>query len=139
MGGSAMTFTHESPRLSYAEACRISRLAMAAVGQAKTIYVRLEQTSDAPTAALARLVCLRACLLKRARDLRIVGLRGRALARYELCRLERVLPRVELAESARAASAESVAARADRKLLTVDADPGSTCLALAVSAKRQTD
>jgi hypothetical protein len=79
---------------SYEEACRLSQLALrGAGGLARTVTIDLARAADATTAAFARLVLLRRALLRSGRDLRLVGLHGRAAGVYEVNRLGRVLPR----------------------------------------------
>ena len=84
-------------------AARLDAIAAAAIaeqvwraGPAPTVLLDLRWTTETTTAALARLILLRARLLRAGRDLMIVGLRGRAEALYEITRLTRILPRVRL-------------------------------------------
>ncbi len=58
----------------------------------RTVVIDLSQVDELNTAELAELVALRQRLLHSGRDLRLVGLRGRAKALYDLARLAAVLP-----------------------------------------------
>jgi ABC-type transporter Mla MlaB component len=83
--------THGSPLLTYADARGIARRALG-LSQTPVVCVNLEQTVDTSTGALARLVLLRSDLLKGGRDLRLVGLGGRARALYEIHHMETLVP-----------------------------------------------
>jgi len=87
----ARTIRFEASCLTYRDACLIARRAgRGATG--RCVHLHLDATVQTSTAALARLVLLRRELLRRGRDLRIVGLRGRARALYDISRLDRLLP-----------------------------------------------
>ena len=58
----------------------------------KTAYLVLANVTRATTAGLARLAAVRAHLLVEGRDLRIIGLRGRARAFYDIYRMNNLLP-----------------------------------------------
>ena len=93
--------TNSSECFSYDDACRVSNAALrsaadnatASAGRRPTVVIDLTRAADATTAAFARLVQLRRALLRLGRDLRLVGLQGRAKGVYEVNRLGRVLPR----------------------------------------------
>ena len=87
----AKTILFRSSSLGYGDACRIARR-VAPRRSWRLVYIHLPGTFETSTAALARLIVLRRELLRRGRDLRIVGLHGRARALYEISRLENVLP-----------------------------------------------
>jgi hypothetical protein len=57
-----------------------------------SVNLCLHNTTDTSTAALATLILLRRDLLRRGRDLRILGLHGRAASIYDINRLGRALP-----------------------------------------------
>ncbi len=86
-----VAIVHEAERFSHRDACRIFDLVMNS-RRAQTIVIDLNRVREATTSAFARLVLLRRYLLKRGRDLRLVGLRDRAAHLYEINRLESVLP-----------------------------------------------
>jgi len=88
------TIRHEGSRFSYADACQMAARVLAGLTSEIT-FLQLESVARTSTAALARLILLRRDLLKRGRDLRITGLRGRAKGLYELNRMARLLPRGE--------------------------------------------
>lgn len=83
---------HRRACLSYAEALRIARRVPRGRA-AGMVLIDLKRTTEATTAGLARLVLLRRQLIRAGRDLRIVGLRSRANALYEICRMGSLLPR----------------------------------------------
>jgi anti-anti-sigma regulatory factor len=87
------TLVPESPAFSHDDADRISRLATTGGCTARRIVIDLTQAEDASTSAFARLVLLRRNLLKAGRDLRLVNLRDRAAALFEINRLQAILPR----------------------------------------------
>ena len=87
----AKTIWFRSSMLGYGDACRIARR-VSRRRSWRLVVLHLPGTFETSTAALARLVVLRRELLRRGRDLRIVGLVGRARALYEISRLENVLP-----------------------------------------------
>ena len=87
------TISHGGARLSYADALRIAR-GVPRERPARVILIDLKQTTEATTAGLARLILLRRELIKAGRDLRIMGLRSRAEALYDICRMGKLLPRV---------------------------------------------
>jgi hypothetical protein len=76
--------------LGYADACRVARRASAQ--RSDMVHLCLRGTTHTTTAALARLILLRRDLLASGRDLRIIGLTGRAKALYEVNRLGSLLP-----------------------------------------------
>jgi anti-anti-sigma regulatory factor len=82
---------------AHPDACQVSSTVLRAAGAAgtdvSTVVIDLSRAADATTSAFARLVLLRRELLRRGRDLRLVGLRDRAARLYEVSRLEAVLPR----------------------------------------------
>ena len=84
--------SHRGPCLSYAEALQIAER-LPRDRPARMVLIDLERTTEATTAGLARLILLRRELIKAGRDLRIVGLRSRANALYEICRMGKLLPR----------------------------------------------
>ena len=86
------TIKHDKSYLSYPDAVAIAR-SVYMNRQANLILLDLAQAPMTTTAALAMLVQLRRWLLSQGGDLRLAGLCGRAEAMWELCRLERVLPR----------------------------------------------
>jgi anti-anti-sigma regulatory factor len=89
------TLVPQSPEFSHDEADQISRLATAGhCRTAKRIIIDLSRACEASTSAFARLVLLRRALLKVGRDLRLINLRDRAAALYEVIRLDTILPRV---------------------------------------------
>ncbi len=92
VAGSHLTIAHERDSLSYEDACEIAVRAVAA-GRCERTRVELRHVTETSTAALARLILLRRKLLQSGHDLRIVGLRGRAKALYEVSRMGRLLPR----------------------------------------------
>ena len=58
----------------------------------KTAYLILANVTAATTAGLAGLAGIRARLLSEGRDIRIIGLRGRARALYDIYRMSNLLP-----------------------------------------------
>ena len=76
---------------SYRHACEVSER-IATGRDESVVVVDFESVSDATMLAFARLILLRQELLSSGRDVRLVGLRGRAKARYEIGRLECLLP-----------------------------------------------
>ena len=87
----AITLKTES--FSHQDACQIHQAAFR-IGGVNLVLIDLSQVKDATTSAFARLVILRKALLHCGRDLRLVGLRGRAALIYEINRLTMVLPQV---------------------------------------------
>ena len=81
-------------RFSYKDANEIARRA-SANRDWRTVLVDLAPAMEATTAGLARLVGLRRELCSSGRDLRIVGLHGRAKDLYQVCHLSDVLPEDE--------------------------------------------
>ena len=79
-------------RLAHVEACRVFDRAVRAP-QIGTVILDMRNVEEATTSAFARLILLRRELLRRGRDLRLMGLRGNAAKLYEISRLETVLPR----------------------------------------------
>jgi hypothetical protein len=110
MVGSEMVMTYQAERLSYEDACSLSRSVLAGSGQGQ-VSLEMDQVRDTTTAALARLVLLRRDLLRSGRDLRVLGLRGRAELLYEVNRLHDILPRQQATE------ADSLRLRAAQNLL----------------------
>jgi len=90
--GSVMAVRHCAPRLSAQDAIRIAEQ-VRGFARARVVLIDLRRTTEATTAALARLILLRKRLLAKGRDLRIRGLCGRADALYRMTRMERLLPR----------------------------------------------
>jgi ABC-type transporter Mla MlaB component len=88
-----MTISHPGRCLAYPEAVRIAR-SIPPGCPAGIVLIDLERTIEATTAGLARLILLRRQLLAAGADLRIRGLRSRAQALYEICRMTRLLPRL---------------------------------------------
>jgi len=95
---SDVTIRHISTRLSYQDVGTIASC-IAATSRPRTVRVLLEETNETSTAALARLVALRRHLRRSGGELRIVGLRGRAEALYEINRMSPLLPREGPAQS----------------------------------------
>ena len=85
--------SHGAACLSYAEALQIAER-LPRDRPARMVLIDLEQTTEATTAGLARLILLRRQLIQAGGDLRIRGLCSRAEALYEICRLGRLLPRL---------------------------------------------
>jgi ABC-type transporter Mla MlaB component len=77
--------------LDYPVACDLAAR-LSPDGPEGLIYLDLRHTPSTTTGALARLIFLRRDLLKSGRDLRIVGLNGRARALYEVYGLAEALP-----------------------------------------------
>lgn len=80
----AGTFCHDQARA-------ISRRALRE-GERGLVEIDLTRARDATTAAFAALILLRRSLLRAGRDLRLVGLTGRARQLYLVNRLDGVLP-----------------------------------------------
>ncbi len=59
---------------------------------ARIVVIDLSDLTDLATVDFARLLLLRRRLLVEGRDLRLIGLHGRAQSRYEICRLQNALP-----------------------------------------------
>jgi len=89
-----MTIKHSPSTFSYKDACELAGL-IARGGEPRMVVVDLERTSQTTTAALARLIVLRRNLMETGRDLRVLGLRGRASGLYEINRMGNLLPRPE--------------------------------------------
>ena len=87
-----MMMTCEADRFTYTDACHLSRKALHGAGN-RRIALGMGRVRDTSVAALARLVVLRRDLLRTGRDLRLLGLGGRAEAVYMVHHLERFLPR----------------------------------------------
>jgi anti-anti-sigma factor len=83
-------------RFTAAHAREIADCVLAARGPRK-VLIDLRAVDSTSTAALATLILLRRSLLQTGRDLRITGLRGRAMALYEISRLDHLLPQVQRA------------------------------------------
>ena len=83
---------HDSDTFTYEDACRIAWKAATDTSEF-TVLVVLDRVSKTTSAALAKLIALRRELLRSGRDIRLIGLRGQALALYEINRLGSVLPR----------------------------------------------
>ena len=96
VAGSLVTVRHDCESLSYRDASRIARQALADNG-ATTVLVDLGQTTETTTAALARLIVLRRDLRRTGRELRIRGPSGRARDLYDISRLGGLLPQHDLA------------------------------------------
>ncbi len=90
--GNVLAIKHGAQRLRAADAIHIAEQAWR-FARPRMVLLDLRRTTDATTAALARLILLRRRLLKAGRDLRIRGLTGRADALYRIARMERLLPR----------------------------------------------
>jgi hypothetical protein len=97
VAASDICVTHPSDCLTYADARWIAREAMASRGPAR-VCIDLKGTTHTSTRALAMPIYLRSNLLKAGRDLRIVGLSGRAEGPYSVHQLGRGLPREDAAE-----------------------------------------
>ena len=82
---------HQAGKLTNTDACKIAEQ-VATSRTATLFYLDLEQTTEATTAGLARLVRLRQNLLKTGKDLRLVGLHGQPHGLYEICGMLNVLP-----------------------------------------------
>ena len=96
MSTSELMIRFWSERLTYEDACEISRRVLA--GHSTTrVSLGLDRVRNTSTAALARLAVLRRDLLHAGRDMRIVGLKDRAESLYETNRLQRILPRQAVA------------------------------------------
>lgn len=93
VAANSVTIRHEASQLTHADACEIAARASES-RLSGMVYVSLNRTSCTTTAALARLILLRRRLLAGGRDLRIVGLVGRARSLYEVSRLTNLLPRL---------------------------------------------
>jgi len=78
-------------RLTYADACQIATLA--STSQARAVRLDLQGAKETTCGALARLVQLRAALLKVGGELCVEGLQGRAKGLYEIHGMDRLLPR----------------------------------------------
>lgn len=91
---SSLTIRYRRDTLSYPDACALCERVRAR-GEADLVCLDLAETTDTTTAALAKLIVLRRDLLRTGRDLRIIGLAGRAQGVYEISRLDRILPRCE--------------------------------------------
>ena len=77
--------------LNYENACRIAER----VGRWQSdglVVIDLSLAAQATTGAFARLIQLRGDLLRAGRDLRLAGLRDRALSLHGVFRLGRLLP-----------------------------------------------
>jgi len=98
VAGSVWAVRFRDRHLSYGDACAIARRVFAD-GSWRPVHIHLTETTATSTAALARLILLRRELLQRGGDLRLVGLRGRARALYEISRLGNVLPLVPAGEA----------------------------------------
>lgn len=85
------TIRHKGMQFSCADACRLAQR-VAEVRSPVLVFIWLEQTTETTTPALTRLVLLRRDLLKEDRDLRLIGLNGRAKGLYEVNRLAEILP-----------------------------------------------
>ncbi|HMB96014.1 MAG TPA: STAS domain-containing protein [Tepidisphaeraceae bacterium] len=77
-------------RFTHPDAQRIYRAVLRT--RHRSVVIDLSRADDATTSAFARLVLLRRELLRRGRDLRLVGLRDRVQKVYEVNRLASVLP-----------------------------------------------
>lgn len=84
---------HDGVRLSCGDVRQI-RSCVLTRPDARLVCIHLERIRDTTLGALAGLVQLRRQLLKSGRDLRLVGLRGRAEGLHALYRLADTLPRV---------------------------------------------
>jgi hypothetical protein len=88
-----LSIVPKSSQFSHSEAVRISQVALSREN-VHTFVVDLKHAEDATTSAFARLVLLRAALLRSGRDLLLTGLHDRAASLYEVNLLGSVLPRV---------------------------------------------
>lgn len=87
-----ITIGHDKNYLSYDDVKRIAHFAVNC-SQARTVIIDLSRTDETCTAALARLVLLRGRLIRLRRDLRLVGLTGKAESLYQICQMKSLLPR----------------------------------------------
>ena len=85
------TRTYEENNFSYDNACQTAQRVMVSNND-RIARINFEGVTATTTSALARLILLRRHLLESGRDLRIVGLDGRAKALYEVNKLQGVLP-----------------------------------------------
>jgi len=92
---SELTVRHDGGHLSYGDVCAMAERIAAARAQG-LVCIRLTQTTDTTLGALARLILLRAILLKAGRDLYIVGLTGRAENLYIMYGMHKLLPRMPM-------------------------------------------
>lgn len=90
VAGAETTIRHGGRCLAYSDVRRIETTITG--GREQTVCIDLEQTEEATTAALARLVVVRRDLLKSGRDLRILGLHGHAMNLYQINRMGSLLP-----------------------------------------------
>ena len=86
-----LSMKHRGRTFSYSDACKVTQAALIQ-RPAHLICVDLDEVEDVTTCALAKLIILRRALLAQRKELRLAGLRGRALAMYELSKLHRLLP-----------------------------------------------
>ena len=93
VSGIVMNIEYSARRLTYDDASRIAQQVLSAAALSPSVVLSLEQTTETTTAALARLVLLRKQLLKAGRDLKVIGLSGRANDLYEITRMSGLLPR----------------------------------------------
>lgn len=91
VAGNCITVRHKATRLTYRDACQISRQVLSRKGP-PMVLIDLKQSPDTTTAALARLVVLRRDLLGAGRDLRLAHLNGKCRSLYEIAKLAHVLP-----------------------------------------------
>lgn len=98
VAGTARAILFQNRYLSYGDACTMARRIFARSSW-ELVYIHLAETTHTSTAALARLVLLRRELLERGRDLRIIGLSGKARALYDISRLSNILPLLPASET----------------------------------------
>ena len=91
VAGHVMRVKHPADCLSYRDASDFARQ-VDQKNPPERVLLDLEQTEDATTAALARLVVLRRQLRKRGGDLHLVHLHGKARHIWEVNRMDGLLP-----------------------------------------------
>jgi hypothetical protein len=94
VAGNMMTIRHEASSLSYRDVVRIASHIRRCGESSAMVIVDLRNTSKTSTAALAKLILVRRCLMKSGRDLCVSGLSGRPGAMYRTYRLTNLLPHI---------------------------------------------
>ena len=94
VAGNVMTIRHEASSLSYRDVVQIALKIRRCSESLRTVVVDLANTSETSTAALAKLILLRRCLMRSGRDLYVSGLVGQAGAMYMVYRLAELLPHI---------------------------------------------
>jgi len=94
VAGNLMTIRHDATSLSYRDVVRIDSQIRCNSESSGMVIVDLTNTCETSTAALAKLILVRRCLMQSGRDLLVSGLSGQAVALYRTHLLTKLLPHI---------------------------------------------